>query len=105
MTVEWRFLPTKYECKRTHHATINVFLQKDIKVEANNNIQIKLPLSFKIFGGIVALNSINERLVPAREIYMKHSPEDGLVVTFYKKSLHRVDIERGEPLCILRYVE
>ena len=50
MTIHYEFLEAKYPCTRTHNATIHVFLQEDISLEVNNNIQIKLPLAFKIMG-------------------------------------------------------
>ena len=105
MTIHYSFLPAKYPCTRTHHATINVFLQEDISLEVNNNIQIKLPLAFKIYGGIVGLSTLDERLVPVKEIYMTNTNDNGLTVTLYNRSYQRVDLTEGTKLVILRYAE
>ena len=89
MTVHYEFSEAKYPCTRTHHVTINVFLQEDISFEVNNNIQIKLPLAFKTYGGLVGFCTLDERLVPVKEIYMTNSNDNGLVVTLYNRSYSR----------------
>ena len=107
MTICYKLLEAKYPCTRTNNATINVFSQEDISLEVNNNMQIKLHLAFKIYGGIVALSTLDERLVPVKEIYMymTSSSDSGLVVTLYNPSYSRYDGKARYRFLILRCVE
>ena len=105
MTVKYNFLPATYPCIRTHHDTIQVFLQEDISLDINNNFQVRLPLAFKIYGGAVVINAIDSRLVPVREVYMTHSPDEGLTITLYNRSFQRVDLKEKSLFLIIRYIE
>ena len=92
MTIHYEFLEAKPPCTRTHNAAKNVFLQKDITSELNNNIQIKLPLVFKIYGGLVGLSTLDVRLVPVKEIFMVNR-NGALVATPHNRSYQRVDLK------------
>ena len=111
MTIHYDFLQAKCPCTRTHHATINVFLQEDISLEENNNIQIKLPLAINAYGGFVGLATLDKSTVVLvqrkRDLYMTNSNDNGLIVTLNNKSkcYQRVDLKEGLKLLVLRYVE
>ena len=105
MTIKYTFLQAKYPCVRAHHSTIQVFLQEDLSLDINNNFQVQLPLSFMIHGGAVVLNTIDDRLVPVKQIYMTGSPKEGLIVTLYNRSYQRVSINKGYLFIIVRYIE
>ena len=105
MAIHYEFLQAKHPCTVTHHAILNVFSREDISLEVNNNTQIKLPLAFRILGGLVSLSTLGERLVPVKEVYMVNSNDNGLVVTLYNISYSCYDRKAGGNTLILRYVE
>ena len=105
MTITCSFLKSEYPCERTHSATMNVYLHNDLRLDVNNNIQLKLPISFMMYSGCVVLNTVDDRLVPVKEIYMNNSDNDGLVVTLYNRSYSIYNGNKGDKIIILRYIE
>ena len=101
MTVFWTFLETEFQCEKKGN-TIYVYLGHDISLLVNKELTLELPIQFQLSSGAVLVDTLDKRLMPLRQVYL--TSEDQFMVTFYNKSYQTVNLEKGDPICILRYV-
>ena len=101
--IRWEFLDAKWPCE-VKNKTIYVYLQEDISLLVNKDINMHLPIKWKIKEGAVALTSVDRRLHPMTNLFLLDSEDDGLRITLYNRSYQTVDMKGGDPLCVLRYI-
>ena len=83
---------------------MHVYIQEDISLLVNKDVSLRLPITFKIKEGVVALSSVDRRLHPMTNLFLLDSEGDGLMVTFYNRSYQAVDMKAGDLLCVLRHI-